>query len=70
MKCPRIVSSGLKSDSYHVVDYSDCLRGDCGLWDEQTELCSDVAEVRVLAAIGSVLGRIHDIMARAEKLEN
>jgi len=38
----------------------ECVKNDCGFFDEHTGLCSQVALVRGLTAIGDILGRIAD----------
>ena len=60
MKCPQIHTGKLTFSGTWENTPIDCLREECGQWDESTELCSRVAEVRILTAIGDVLGRISD----------
>ena len=59
MKCPLVKERLITREDFSQYEDQPCLREDCGMWDQSTELCSEVAGIRVLSAIGAVLGRIH-----------
>lgn len=66
MKCPlRFMGceiDALKPPETRFI----CLKKECAWWDENTDLCSLIAEVRVLSAIGAVLGKLYDKMPHEE----
>lgn len=60
MKCPILVADDTYNGPREDYTRTNCLQEKCGQWDDTTGLCARVAEVRVLTAIGNVLGRIAD----------
>ncbi len=60
MKCPLLVIHIIQEPGKVALEAVQCLGDECGRYDKNTELCYRVAQVRILRAIGDVLGRLAD----------
>lgn len=64
-KCPLFYMDYLKAINEVPPEFPKCLGWECGRWDDVSSQCCDVENLRLLTAIGAVLGRLADSQTRA-----